>query len=133
MNTVADAVPELSRQARDLLAESGEQLDRARREVHERLPDLSKGLTQARRELAGRIDPDPVPRRRPRWLLAGVVVTAVSGVVWTVLSRRPQQVEPQSTSDRPIPATPPGGSRITGGPATSAAGGPAARNGSSGH
>ncbi|WP_214369318.1 hypothetical protein [Pseudonocardia sp. H11422] len=100
VDTVADAAPEFTRQARELLAE--------------------------------RIDPDRGPRRRRRWLLAGLVVTAVSAVVWAVLSRRPQQVEPQLSSDWPVPATPPGGSRINGDPAASAVGGPAARNGSSG-
>jgi hypothetical protein len=45
-------------------------------------------VTAARRDLADRIDPDPVPRRGLRLLVLGLLVTTVSAVVWAVLARR---------------------------------------------
>ncbi len=48
-------------------------------------------VTKARRELADRIDPDPVPRRLRRWLLLGGLacgVAAAAAVVAGRLTRR---------------------------------------------
>lgn len=46
-------------------------------------------VTAARRDLADRIDPAPVPRRGLRLLVIGLLLTTVSAVVWAVLARRP--------------------------------------------
>ncbi|NMI00522.1 hypothetical protein [Pseudonocardia acidicola] len=133
----ADSAPGSIGEAVDAVTYGARRLsDGVRDTLSEVVPELSgeikDGVRQARRELAGRLDPDGRPRRRRRWLLAGLVVTAVSALVWAVLSRRPQQVDAPSSTPWPVPATPPGGTSITGDPAFSAAGGPASRNGHSG-
>jgi hypothetical protein len=64
--------------------------------------DLPGRLRDARRELAGRIDPDPSPNRpRRRLLWAGLFVTAAGAAVWAMLSRRPAELGPLSA---PVPA-----------------------------
>lgn len=45
-------------------------------------------VTAARKVLADRIDPEPVPRRGLRLLVVGLLLTTVSAVVWAVLARR---------------------------------------------
>jgi hypothetical protein len=45
-------------------------------------------VTAARRGLADRIDPEPVPRRGLRLLVAGLLLTTVSAVIWAVLAQR---------------------------------------------
>ncbi|GAA4544847.1 hypothetical protein [Pseudonocardia xishanensis] len=75
-------------------------------ELASRAEDLhvADRITEVRRELAARIDPDGPSTRRWWWIGAGVLVTIASVVGWLVLSRRPQEVpvaEPPAT-------TPPG-------------------------
>ena len=45
-------------------------------------------VTAARRGLADRIDPEPVPRRGLRLLVAGLLLTTGSAVIWAVLAQR---------------------------------------------
>jgi hypothetical protein len=85
------AAARLKRSAHDVLdavTEAAEELaDRAATQVGAR-------VTAARRDLADRIDPDPVPRRGLRLLVLGLLVTTVSAVVWAVLARRPLATPP---------------------------------------
>lgn len=61
-------------------------------------------VTAARRELADRIDPQPVPRRGLRLLVVGLLVTTVSAVVWAVLARRPAAPSPHGGPEH-LPST----------------------------
>jgi hypothetical protein len=67
--------------------------------------DLPGRLRDARRELAGRIDPEPAPNRpRRRLLWVGLFVTAAGAAVWAMLSRRPAELGPLSAPATPEPA-----------------------------
>ena len=61
-------------------------------------------VTAVRRDLADRIDPDPVPRRGLRLLVLGLAVTTVSAVVWAVLSRRSASSVPHGAPEH-LPST----------------------------
>jgi hypothetical protein len=60
-------------------------------------------VTAARRDLADRIDPDPVPRRGLRLLVLGLLVTTVSAVVWAVLARRTEAAWTDATATHGAP------------------------------
>jgi hypothetical protein len=61
-------------------------------------------VTAARRDLADRIDPAPVPRRGLRLLVVGLLLTTVSAVVWAVLARRPLATPPHGGPEH-LPST----------------------------
>jgi hypothetical protein len=61
-------------------------------------------VTAARRDLADRIDPAPVPRRGLRLLVLGLLVTTVSAVVWAVLARRAPAATPHASPEH-LPST----------------------------
>jgi len=72
--TVGDAVVRLSEEARE---------------------DFVDKVTKARRELADRIDPDPIPRRLRRWLVWGALfgaTVAAAAVLWGRRSRRREDI-----------------------------------------
>lgn len=96
------AAARLKRGAHDVLdavTEAAEELaDRAATQV-------GATVTAARRDLAHRIDPDPVPRRGLRLLVLGLLVTTVSAVVWAVLARRPHTTPPHGGPEHVPPAT----------------------------
>jgi hypothetical protein len=80
--------------AKGLLDESGTRLDEA--------------LTTVRKDLARRIDPEPVPVAWWRWVAAGGLVAALlAGIAFVVLSRRPQEVPMADVAEPPstIPPT----------------------------
>jgi hypothetical protein len=115
----------------DAVTEAAEELaDRAATQV-------GATVTAARRDLADRIDPDPVPRRGLRLLVLGLLVTTVSAVVWAVLARRPLATPPQGGSEH-VPSVGegpagdparPGGAPVSAPPARSARGTPRSRPG----
>lgn len=89
--TVGDAVVRLSEEAREEFVDK---------------------VSKARRELADRIDPDPLPRRLRRWLLLGAVLgaaVAAAAVLWSRRSRRREDIffdasengQPPSEADGP--------------------------------
>ena len=109
-DTADVAVAQLKRGAHDVLdavVEAAEDLaDRAGAQV-------GAQVTAARRDLADRIDPAPVPRRGLRLLVLGLLVTTVSAVVWAVLARRapaaPPHGAPEHLRRRPGPGVLPTG------------------------
>jgi hypothetical protein len=91
-------VPVLAERAADkakgLLDESGSRLDEA--------------VTTVRKDLARRIDPEPMPVAWWRWVVAaGLVAAVLAGIAYVVLSRRPQDVALSDISEPPstIPPT----------------------------
>ncbi|MCW0212025.1 MAG: hypothetical protein OJJ54_01585 [Pseudonocardia sp.] len=91
---VEQELPVLADRAKGLLDESGVRLDEA--------------VTTARKDLARRIEPEPLPIARWRWLAAGALVAAVlAGIAYVVLSRRPQEVPVADVAEPPstIPPT----------------------------
>jgi hypothetical protein len=76
-------------------------LKRGAHDVLDTVADAAEArVTAARRDLADRIDPAPVPRRGLRLLSLGLLVKTVSAVVWAVLERRSPQTTPQPTTLR---------------------------------
>jgi hypothetical protein len=61
-------------------------------------------VTAARRDLADRIDPAPVPRRGLRLIVLGLLVTTVSAVVWGLLARRSAAAPPHGSPEH-LPST----------------------------
>ncbi|MDT7579151.1 MAG: hypothetical protein QOK35_415 [Pseudonocardiales bacterium] len=61
-------------------------------------------VTAARRDLADRIDPAPVPRRGLRLIVLGLLVTTVSAVVWALLARRSAAAPPHGSPEH-LPST----------------------------
>ena len=93
---------------------------RLRRGAHDVLDTVADAaearVTAARRDLADRIDPAPVPRRGLRLLSLGLLVTTVSAVVWAVLERRSPQTTPQTVlrgGPEHLPSTAPTDGAVT--------------------
>lgn len=82
----------------DAVTEAAEDLaDRAATQV-------GSTVTAARRDLADRIDPAPVPRRGLRLIVLGLLVTTVSAVVWALLARRSAATPPHGSPEH-LPST----------------------------
>jgi hypothetical protein len=99
-DTADVAVAQLRRGAHDVLDAVTGAVGDVAAELGDR---VGTQVTAARRDLADRIDPAPVPRRGLRLLVLGLLVTTVSAVVWAVLARRPQPA-PQSSPEH-LPST----------------------------
>ncbi|GJF02171.1 hypothetical protein [Pseudonocardia sp. D17] len=90
-------------------------------DVAARLGDVAaETLTDVRRDLAARIEPER-PSRRGWWLLAGGIAAAVAVALWAILSRRPQQVEDEPVRAVPHAVPSDGGSASGGGDASDGA------------
>jgi hypothetical protein len=96
LSTLGDAVGEIAH-------EVVERIEKDVPVLAERAADTAKGLldesgtlldhavTAARKDLARRIDPEPTPVARWRWVAAGGLAAAVlAGIAYVVLSRGPQ-------------------------------------------
>jgi hypothetical protein len=113
------AVNSSVRAVRKRAVRAGKQAKRVRKQLAEQLPDrtaeLAKGARKARRnaqdllterlldarhELAARIEPES--RRRRRWPWMVLLLFGIAGAVGAaVLTRRPQQTEPDGLSIHP--------------------------------
>ncbi|MFC5946827.1 hypothetical protein ACFQH9_00875 [Pseudonocardia lutea] len=102
VDTVEENLPVLAEKAGRLAGRAEAVVGAAAATARER---LDEGVLRARRELAARIDPGTPSPRRWWWIVAGLLVTALSVAGWVVLSRRPQPVEPVT---EPPATTPPG-------------------------
>lgn len=89
-----------ARQTRRTLAEHG--IDRA--QLKELQNAFAESLWRARHELASKIEPLPVRRRRPRLrlLMAIAMIGAIAGAIASVVFKRPAQLQ-ETDYDRPSP------------------------------
>jgi hypothetical protein len=98
LSSLGEAAEELAHEAKDLLDRElpvlAEKASGAVGELAHRAEDLldSDRVTEVRKELAARIDPDPRAPKRWWWIGAGIAVTVASVIGWLVLSRRPQEL-----------------------------------------
>jgi len=76
--------------------EIGEQALEAAEQVQDELADR---VTELRRNLADRIDPEPSPRRLRRWLLIGGLVLALGILVGALGAWRNRRVEQEMLSN----------------------------------
>ncbi|HEY2206333.1 MAG TPA: hypothetical protein VGH99_17845 [Pseudonocardia sp.] len=90
--------------------------------------DIPSKVYEARKELAGRIDPGPKPRRRRRVLWVGLFLTAAAGAAFAWLSRTPEDEDLPTTAVPPV--APPSENEPGGAPATTPPSEPVATNGS---
>lgn len=95
-----------AKQTRRTLAEHG--MDRA--QLKELQNAFAESLWRARHELASKIEPPPVRRRRPRLrlLMAIAMIGAIAGAIASVIFKRPEQLQetdydrrPSDLADRP--------------------------------
>ncbi|HVE96187.1 MAG TPA: hypothetical protein VNA67_04305 [Pseudonocardiaceae bacterium] len=116
------AVNSSARAIRKRAARAGKQAKRVRKQLVEQLPDrtaeiargarnarrsaqdtLTERLLDARHELAARIEPES--RRRRRWPWMVLLLFGIAGVAGAaVLTRRPQQTEPEEFPIHPARA-----------------------------
>lgn len=116
------AVNSSARTVRKRAARAGKQAKRVRKQLVEQLPDrtaeiargarnarrcaqdtLTERLLDARHELAARIEPES--RRRRRWPWMVLLLFGIAGVAGAaVLTRRPQQTEPEELPIQPARA-----------------------------
>ncbi len=82
--------------------EIGEQALEAAEQVQD---ELSDKVTELRRNLADRIDPEPAPRRLRRWLLVGGLVLALGLVAGALTAWRNRQAEREMLSNGQHPSS----------------------------
>jgi hypothetical protein len=100
-DTADVAVAQLRRGAHDVLDTVTGAVATAAEELGDR---VGAQVTAARRDLADIVDPAPVPRRKLRLLVLGLLATTVSAVVWAVLVRRPLTGPPHGSPEH-VPST----------------------------